>query len=112
MHNRNMLELVLLSLAVFALNLMPSNVLFLAYGLTGSPLVWLAAPFFIGRLATYTLAVMGGAYAAQHLQSQLSGTVSGLYFVITQALLLGLVYLFARINWRQALGQRWLRWMS
>ena len=38
---------------LFAFSPLPSNVLFLAYGLTRAPLRLLAVPFFIGRLVSY-----------------------------------------------------------
>ena len=69
----------------------------------------LAWPFFVGRFISYTLAVIGGAYAGRQLELQLSGLAGGLYFVASQCLLLLGVWLFTRINWRQALRSRWLR---
>jgi len=38
---------------LFAFSPLPSNVLFLAYGLTTAPLHLLAIPFFIGRMVSY-----------------------------------------------------------
>ena len=37
----------------FALSPLPSNYLFIAYGLTSLPIILLAAPFFIGRILSY-----------------------------------------------------------
>jgi len=97
-----------LAFLAFAISPLPSNVLFLAYGLARAPLHLLAWPFFVGRFISYTLAVIGGSYVGRQLQ--FSGLASGLYFVASQCLLLLGVWLFTRINWRQALRSRWLRW--
>ena len=43
---------------------------------------------------------------------ELTGTAWWLYFVLTQLLLLALVYVFARIDWRKSAGDRRLRWLS
>lgn len=95
----------------FALSPLPSNLLFLAYGLTAAPLIWLALPFFCGRFVSYSLALAGGAFAAQQLPREISGW-TGLYFLVTQLALLVLVYLFAKLDWRKALRSRWLRWLN
>ncbi|WP_269632072.1 hypothetical protein [Pelomonas sp. BJYL3] len=99
-----------LAFLAFAISPLPSNVLFLAYGLARAPLRLLAWPFFVGRFISYTVAVIGGAYAGRQLELQLSGLAGGIYFVVSQCLLLAGVWLFTRINWRQALRSRWLRW--
>ncbi|MDL5034593.1 hypothetical protein QRD43_21995 [Pelomonas sp. APW6] len=99
-----------LAFLAFAISPLPSNVLFLAYGLARAPLRLLAWPFFAGRFVSYTLAVIGGSYAGRQLQLQFSGLASGIYFVVSQCLLLLGVWLFTRVNWRQALSSRWLRW--
>jgi len=102
----------LLAFLLFAISPLPSNLLFLAYGLTRAPLRLLALPFFIGRLVSYTLAVLGGTLLARQFGAEFGGIASGAYFVISQIALLGLLYAFTRINWRQALHTRWLRWLS
>jgi membrane protein YqaA with SNARE-associated domain len=99
-----------LAFLMFAISPLPSNVLFLAYGLTRAPLQLLALPFFIGRLFSYTLAVMGGSLLAQQFGAQLKGLAS-VYFLLSQLAMLGLVYAFTRVNWRKALHASWLRWM-
>ncbi|MDT8999973.1 hypothetical protein RQP53_11925 [Paucibacter sp. APW11] len=96
----------MLAFLLFAFSPLPSNVLFLAYGLTGAPLPRLALPFFIGRWVSYTVALAGGALAARHVELQLSQGWTGLYFLLTQSLLLLAVWLFARINWRRWLSRR------
>ena len=47
----------------YAFSPLPSNFLFIAYGLTGLPLLRVALPFFVGRLASYGFFIAGGAAA-------------------------------------------------
>jgi uncharacterized membrane protein YdjX (TVP38/TMEM64 family) len=57
-----------LTLSVFlfyALSPLPSNFLFIAYGLTGLPLLRIALPFFIGRTASYSFFILSGAAAGR-----------------------------------------------
>ena len=49
----------------YALSPLPSNFLFIAYGLTGLPLLRIALPFFIGRTATYSFFILSGAGAGR-----------------------------------------------
>ena len=49
----------------YALSPLPSNFLFIAYGLTGLPLLRIALPFFIGRTATYSFFILSGAAAGR-----------------------------------------------
>lgn len=101
-----------LAFLLFAFSPLPSNLLFLAYGLTGAPLRLLALPFFVGRLVSYSVAVIGGTLMARQFGGEFGGLASGAYFVVSQLALLGLLYAFARVNWRKALHTRWLRWLS
>lgn len=86
----------------YAFSPFSSNVLFLAYGLTALPLVSVSLAFFIGRLATYTFWVVTASEVAHHviLDRAAAATYFGVYFVMTQVLLLGLVYLFAKLDWK------------
>jgi membrane protein YqaA with SNARE-associated domain len=90
---------------------LPSNALFLAYGMTRAPLLLLAVPFFAGRFASYVVAFSGGAMISRNLDVELSGAASLLYFVVSQIATVSAVYLFARINWRQSGIDRRLRWL-
>nr|WP_316642790.1 hypothetical protein [uncultured Roseateles sp.] len=101
-----------LAFLLFAFSPLPSNLLFLAYGLTGAPLRLLALPFFVGRLVSYSVAVAGGTLMARQFGAELSGLASGAYFIISQLAALGLIYAFTRVNWRKALQTRWLRWLG
>jgi len=101
-----------LGFLLFAFSPLPSNVLFLAYGMTRAPLLLLVAPFFIGRFVSYTLAYTGGALASRWLEPELDSPIGWIYFVATQLLCLGLVYAFAKIDWRASAKARRLRWLT
>ncbi len=93
---------------LFALSPLPSNIVFLAYGLTGASLWLLAVPFFIGRLISYTAAVKGGSLVAQHFESEITGAGSWAwaYFVLAQFTLLAVLYAFTKIDWRKSLAEK------
>lgn len=98
----------------YAFSPFSSNVLFLAYGLTGLPLVSVSLAFFIGRLATYTFWVVTASEMAHHviLDRAAAATYFGVYFVMTQVFLLGLVYLFAKFDWKAWFTTKRLRIMT
>lgn len=97
---------------VFAFSPLPSNVLFLAYGLTRAPLHLLAVPFLVGRFISYAGAFAGGSLVSRWFAPELTGTAWWLYFVLTQLLMLALVFAFARIDWHKSASERKLRWLS
>lgn len=97
---------------LYAFSPLPSNYLFIAYGLTTMDLLLVAIPFFVGRSISYsfwgiTSAAIGRRISGKFLHHPLS--YFSLYFVLTQILLLWLVYLFTRIDWRVALTEKRLR---
>lgn len=97
---------------LFAFSPLPSNALFLAYGLTGAPLALLATPFFVGRFVSYSLAFAGGAMAAERLDLEIGVGASIAYFVVSQLASLGLVYLFTKIDWHATRIDRRPRWLA
>ena len=97
---------------VFAFSPLPSNALFLAYGLTRAPLKLLVIPFFIGRFLSYAGAFAGGTLLSRWLDPELEGPAWWLYFLGTQLLWLGLVYAFAKIDWRRSGKERRLRLLA
>ena len=99
------------AILLFAFSPLPSNALFLAYGLSRAPLPLLAIPFFAGRFVSYGLAFAGGAVVADQFDIEMSGRASALYFVASQLASVMLVYLFARIDWRRSWDDRRLRWV-
>jgi membrane protein DedA with SNARE-associated domain len=100
-----------LAILLFAFSPLPSNALFLAYGLSRAPLPLLAVPFFAGRFVSYALAFTGGAVVADQFDIEISGRASALYFVASQLASIVLVYVFARIDWRRSWYDRRLRWV-
>ncbi len=101
-----------LSFLLFAFSPLPSNALFLAYGLTRAPLWLLALPFFVGRFVSYAAAFAGGVAAGRWFEPESLGAGSWLYFVITQLAVLGTVWAFTRIDWRRTRRERRLRWLK
>ncbi len=96
----------------YAFSPLPSNFLFIAYGLTGLPLPRVALPFFVGRLASYTFFIEGGAAAGRqfHIDSLASGLYAGAWFIGTQVLILAALYAFTRIDWTALLDRHRLVW--
>lgn len=97
---------------LYAFSPFPSNYLFIAYGLTTMDLLLVAIPFFVGRSISYSFWGITSAAIGQRI----SGTILrhplsylSVYFVLTQILLLWMVYLFTRIDWRAALNEKKLR---
>ncbi len=86
----------------YAFSPLPSNFLFIAYGLTSLELNLIAIPFFLGRFVAYNIYVFAGSIAARKitLESSEGQSYLGAYFVLSQILLLFLVYLFTKVDWR------------
>ena len=99
------------AILLFAFSPLPSNALFLAYGLSRAPLPLLTFYFFIGRFVSYVIAFAGGAVVADQFDIEINGRASALYFVASQLASIGLVYVFARIDWRRSWYDRRLRWV-
>ncbi len=96
---------------LFAFSPLPSNALFLAYGLSGAALPLLVVPFFVGRIVSYLVAFAGGAAIADQFDLELTARASAVYFVMSQLASLALVYAFARIDWHRSRIDRRLRWV-
>ncbi len=97
----------------YAFTPFPSNYLFIAYGLTGSSLVLIAFPFFIGRCVSYSFWGFTTSAFLRRLIPESSDAIPylSLYFISSQSALLYLVYLFTKIDWRFLFDERKLRWM-
>ena len=97
----------------FAFSPFASNFLFIAYGLTTSPIRLVAVPFFLGRLISYSFFVYAGAELSQRLG--LNGSEAknyfGINFVVSQFLFMGVLYIFTRIDWKYAVKAKRLRWL-
>jgi membrane protein YqaA with SNARE-associated domain len=98
-------------LLFYAFTPLPSNYLFIAYGLTAMELKLITIPFFIGRWVSYSFWTFAASSIARRITLENTDALSYLsvYFVITQVLLLTLVYLFTRIDWRHLLSERKFR---
>ena len=98
----------------YAFSPLPSNYVFIAYGLTNMPLRLIAIPFFLGRSASYAFWAEGSSAVGRWLalESGIALPYLSAYFVLTQILLLYLVYLFTRVDWRLLLEQRKFHWLE
>jgi hypothetical protein len=97
----------------YAFTPLPSNYLFIAYGLTAMKLLPIAAPFLLGRTVSYMVWGVSSSVASRWLSIESADVISymSLYFVATQILLMVLVYVFTKIDWSVLFDERKLRWM-
>ncbi|MCC8401647.1 hypothetical protein LJ655_07020 [Paraburkholderia sp. MMS20-SJTN17] len=105
-------KMTLSAFFLYALSPFPSNYLFIAYGLSGLPLRVIGAAFFVGRTVSYTVWAHLGRFVSAHMDPEVQfegGYLSG-YFVVTQLILLGLVYILMKLDWKMLLEQRKLAW--
>ena len=98
----------------YAFSPLPSNYLFIAYGLTTMQLRLIAIPFFLGRSVSYAFWGLTSSVVARRVAMESDEVLPYLsvYFILSQILLLYLVYLFTRIDWRGLLFERKLRWIG
>jgi hypothetical protein len=96
----------------YAFSPLPSNYLFIAYGLTTLRLIVVAFPFFIGRLASYSFWVTTASAVGDQLDmdSLESASYVGAYFIVSQLLLVPAIYAFTHVDWHAAFEGR-LRWL-
>lgn len=99
---------------VYTISPLPSNSLFIAYGLTSLPLTLVAVAAFIGRFVTYSFWMVIAVEVANKVvldQGSIFAYFGG-YFVVTQVFLLVLVVLFAKLDWRTWFASKTLRLIS
>lgn len=98
----------------YAFTPLPSNYLFIAYGLTTLRLALITVPFFIGRFVSYFFWALTAASVSRRIIFDDADALSyfSVYFISTQLLLLGLVYFFTRIDWRILLAEKKFRWLE
>lgn len=98
----------------YAFSPLPSNYLFIAYGLTNMELKLVALPFFMGRAVSYAFWGHGSAAASRWLGVEAGDLLAYLsvYFVATQTLILYLIYLFTKVDWRAVFAQHILKLLS
>jgi membrane protein YqaA with SNARE-associated domain len=100
-------------LLFYAFTPLPSNYLFIAYGLTAMPLARIAIPFFIGRFVSYTVWTMGGAAVSKTLDVEGIEAIryASVYFILTQIAFLTFIYVFTRVDWNLLLQTRKWKWL-
>lgn len=96
---------------LFAFSPFPSGPLFLAYGLTGLRLRIAMVPFFIGRVSSYIFWAITASEVSERItvSNFKSGAYFSVYFIVTQIILIYLVYLFAKIDWKLILSEHKIR---
>ncbi|MGC9610714.1 MAG: hypothetical protein ABSE68_00615 [Minisyncoccia bacterium] len=92
----------------YAFSPLPSNQLFIAYGLTELPLKMIAVPFFIGRFLSYVFWIFTASKVTLKITASeyATGAFMGTYYVIMQILSLAVVWLFTRINWEKLFKEK------
>ena len=93
---------------MYAFSPLPSNHLFIAYGLTNLPVRFAAIPFFLGRLVSYSFWIFSAAAAGRKVDIDLaeSGFGMGVYFIVTQLLLVPVIYFLVKIDWKLLIADR------
>jgi len=95
----------------YAFSPLPSNYLFLAYGLTSLGMALVSLPFFVGRLVSYSVFIGTANAASRRIDPETIdwGSSGLLYFLASQALLLPTLWLFTRLDWGALFNERKLR---
>lgn len=109
MKNRKKLTIGIFLL--YAFGPLPSNQLFIAYGLTGLALRLILLPFFVGRFASYTFWILTASKMSNTLlaDSVKTGQFFTTYFILGQIVTLSLVYLFAKVDWGKLFSEKKFR---
>jgi hypothetical protein len=96
----------------YAFSPLPSNHLFIAYGLTALKLKLIAVPFLLGRVVSYAFWAYTASNVAQMLsyESVTARSFFSYYFVASQVFGLVVVYVFTKIDWRSLLSEKKFRW--
>ena len=92
---------------------LPSNYLFIAYGLTSLSIASLAVPFFFGRLASYAFWIRTASAVGDQLDLDWleSSPYFVAYFVLLQLLLVPVIYSFTRVDWNAVFTVRRFGWL-
>jgi hypothetical protein len=98
----------------YSLSPLPSNYLFIAYGLTSLPVVFVALPFFVGRLVSYGFWLKTASVISDQLDVNWFESAYYFvgYFLISQLLLVPIIYCFTRIDWHAAFAEKRFRWLG
>ena len=100
----------------FALSPLPSNYLFIAYGLTTLPIAFLAIPFFVGRLVSYAFWITTASTVGDWLDVDMDWFQSAPYFIgyylVSQLLLVPVIYGFTRLDWHAVFTEGRFKWLK
>ena len=97
----------ILVLALFVVSPLPSAQLFEAAGLTGVRLLPFTLAFFLGRAVTYSIYVFTAHEVKQSsLGDAFQNALTSPVAVAVQVAMIGLLVLFARIDWAKWLGRK------
>lgn len=98
----------------YSLSPLPSNYLFIAYGLTSLPLAFLAVPFFIGRLVSYAFWTRTASTVGDWLDWDWfeSAAYFVAYFLLSQLLLIPVIYGFTKLDWQALFAEKRLKWLD
>jgi membrane protein YqaA with SNARE-associated domain len=98
----------------YSLSPLPSNYLFIAYGLTSLPITFLSIPFFIGRFVSYAFWTRTASTIGDWLDWDWfeSAPYFLAYFLLSQLLLVPVIYAFTRIDWHALFVERHLKWLN
>ena len=96
-------RLLFLVMFAFALTPLPSNQVFMAYGLTSLPLRHAAAPFFLGRLISYFAIVQVTDSVVNRFIVNVKTPTFVWYFLTMQIITIVVVFLFTKIDWRRVI---------
>jgi len=101
-------------LLFYAFTPLPSNSVFIAYGLTTMNILRIAIPFFLGRLISYMFWAKSSALVSRKFDVDESEAFRyfGVYFVLIQMTLIAIVYVFARIDWKALWREHKWRWLA
>jgi membrane protein YqaA with SNARE-associated domain len=87
----------------------PAGVLFIVAGLVRVKLWLVAASVFVGRIIGYTISVGGGSLAATALADQLRGLIGPWSVVVAVAIVVGVLLIVLRIDYRALIEDHRLR---
>lgn len=96
-------HITILTSLVYAFSPLQSSQLFIAYGLTGMNIVYVAIPFLIGRLVSYSLLLLSVHKISDFITPGDLSTGAWWYFLGSQILTIVIIYAFCKIPWRKFL---------
>lgn len=98
----------------YSLSPLPSNYLFIAYGLTSLPILLLALPFFVGRFVSYAFWATTASTVGDWLDWDWfeSAPYFAAYFLLSQLLLIPVIYGFTRLDWQTLFKEKRVKWMD